>query len=195
MVIVIDAYNFIKQNSKIDFVSEQILNYWLSLFQKYMKVRSNRIVLVFDAGPSLFASHFFHENIEIFYSGQKQTADDIIKKWLEKNKMLDIFLVTSDREIRDFAATLNIASVNSLDFYKAFHKTMQEEERLQNKISKTIYKMSDFESDDLDNLMEESTRYLMHEDLKRDDARMIRIRNGKKIAKQDKKILKKLEKV
>ena len=193
--IVIDAYNFIKQISSKQFVSDQEIRDWVDKFKEYVRLKNNEILLVFDAGPSIGRSQESHGNVKIIYSGQKQSADDVIKEWLDCNKECDVLLVTSDRDIRYFAEQLNIISVGSLDFYKIFNSVFQREVKYEQKIVHTLHKITDVQSQELDLLMEKSSRCLNSDIIHRDEIVPIRIRNGKKVAKQDKKILKKLEKI
>lgn len=195
MIIIIDAYNFIKQISGTTYVSESALGQWLDIFKRYVMLRKNRVILVFDAGPYVQETQQFFGEIEIFYSGHNKTADDVIKKWIQKHKNQDVLLVTSDREIRDFAEKYAIISVSSHDFYKVFSRVIHQEKVYERKVAQTLYKMTDFESRELDSLMETSSRYLVKQSVHSENLQPVRIRNGKKVAKQDKQILKKLEKI
>lgn len=195
MTIIIDAYNFIKHISGKTFVSDKEIYDWIQMFKEYVLLKNNRIVLVFDAGPGIYQSNDVFGNVTIIYSGQKQSADDVIKNWLMKWQNIETLLVTSDREIRNFAADLDVLSVASDDFYKIFNRVMQQEIYYEQKVMHTLHKVSDVQSLELDELMEKSSRFLGQDSTPRDDFGSIRIRNGKKIAKQDKRILKKLEKI
>lgn len=194
MTIIIDAYNFIKHISKQSFVSDREIYVWIERFKDYVRLKANRIVLVFDAGPYMVPSDETYGNVTVVYSGQKYSADDIIKQWLVKNRDVDVLLVTSDREIRDFASEIDIASVGSDDFYKIFERVMHQELIYEQKVMHTLHKTSTVDSLELDELMERSSRFL-GKDVSREEVDPIRIRNGKKISKQDKRILKKLEKI
>lgn len=195
MTIIIDAYNFIKQISGITHVSDSVLNGWIDSFKRYMKLRKNKIILVFDAGPYFQESVECVGGVEVIYAGQAQSADDVIKKWVSRHKNQDILLVTSDREIRDFAAGYDIISVNSQDFYSIFNRVVQQEEIYEQKVAHTLHKMTDEESLELDALMEQGSRFLVKSSVVREEVVPIRIRNGKKVAKQDQRVLKKLEKI
>lgn len=195
MTIIIDAYNFIKHISGKTFISDKEICDWIQKFKEYVRMKNNRIVLVFDAGPDMYGSDDVFGNVTVIYSGQKKSADDVIKSWLLKWRGVEVLVVTSDREIRDFASTLDVVSVGSDDFYKIFDRVMQQEMRYEQKIMHTLHKVSDVQSLELDELMEKSSRFLGQDFVIREDVGPIRIRNGKKVSKQDKRMLKKLEKI
>lgn len=195
MTIVIDAYNFIKHISGKTFISDKEIDDWIKKFKEYIRLKNNRIVLVFDAGPSVYQSQDVFGRLVVIYSGQKESADDVIKSWLMKWRDVESLVVTSDREIRDFASRLDVVSVSSDDFYKIFDRVMGQECRYEQKIMHTLHKISDVQSSELDDLMEKSSRFLGQDFVTRESIEPIRIRNGKKVSKQDKRILKKLEKI
>ncbi len=195
MTIIVDAYNFIKQALGKTLISDAEIRGWINSFREYARLKNNQIILVFDAGPYAQRSFESHGHVSIIYSGHKQSADEVIKEWLSQNRERDILVVTSDREIRDFASGVDIVSVGSLDFYKIFNRVSQQEISYEQKIIHTLHKTTEDESSELDELMEKSSRYLTHDSMPREDAGIIRIRNGKKVSKQDKRILKKLEKI
>lgn len=195
MTIVIDAYNFIKHISGKTFISDKEIDDWIKKFKEYVRLKNNQIVLVFDAGPSIYQSRDIFGRLSVIYSGQKESADDVIKSWLMKWRDVEALVVTSDREIRDFASNLDVVSVGSDDFYKIFDRVMVQESHYEQKIMHTLHKTSNVQSSELDELMEKSSRFLGRDFVTREDVGTIRIRNGKKVSKQDKRILKKLEKI
>ena len=186
MIIVIDAYNFIKHVSGKSLISDKEIRGWIDTFKKYTRLKTNKVVLVFDAGPYICQSDEIHENVTIIYSGQKQSADDVIKTWLANHRGVDVLVVTSDREIRNFASGIDILSVASDDFYNIFVRVMHCEETYEQKIKHTLHKTTMVESLELDELMEKSSRFLGQGFMSREDLGPIRIRNGKKVSKQDK---------
>ena len=125
MTIIVDAYNFIKHISGATFISERNRLFWMDRFSDYVLLRNNEVILVFDAGPGLYKTAENYKNISIIYSGQRDSADDVIKTWLSSRHGKDILLVTSDREIRDFANSCNIVSISSEDFNRIFSDSLK----------------------------------------------------------------------
>lgn len=198
MIILIDAYNFIKSISAHKFVDDRVIQLWIVTFQSYMKLRGNKIILVFDAGPFFYQTREVCGGVEVVYAGHEKTADDVLKIWIDCNVGQDVLLVTSDRQIRNHASNLDVVSISSQDFYKVFKSVMSREEIVEQKVSKTLHKMKkddgvvDF---DLDQLMEQNSRNLVAEQFKNEYSEQVRIRENSKMSKADRQIMKKIDKI
>lgn len=170
---------------------------WMITFQQYMQFRGNRIIVAFDAGPSYYPSCEWYGTVEVLYAGQDQTADELLKKWLSKHQGLEVLLVSSDREIRDWAEKLHLVSISSQDFNRVFVDVMKHEQRQLTCLQQTMHKMkSNVNSDsDLDALMEQGSRNLVPGITKNEYDGNIRIRDGKKASKADKTAMKKINKI
>jgi len=170
---------------------------WIVAFQKYIHLRGNEVVLVFDAGPSFYPTIERHGAVEVVYAGQHQTADDFLKSWLVKKQDCDVLLVTSDREIRSWADTLHVASVSSQDFNRLFVDVMKHEQRQQVVLQQTMYKTKVHKVSDaaLDDLMELGSRDLVGSNIKTEYEGVFRVRDGKKVSKADRSIMKKINKI
>jgi predicted RNA-binding protein with PIN domain len=198
MIIIIDGYNFLKSITGTKFISDVQMHQWISYFQKYLSFRGNQIVIVFDAGPSFFESHDKHGSVEVWYAGQYQTADDWIKKWLTKNRHKDILLVSSDREIRDWADSLSVVSLSSQEFYQILHNVVQEEELEQKVQMQSLHKTKEDEAVDtyLDNLMEMGSRSIVSVYKENEYTQGVeRTPKHKKNSRTDRVVLKKINKI
>lgn len=198
MIILIDAYNFIKSISAHKFVDDRVIQSWIVTFQNYMKLRGNKIILVFDAGPFFYQTRDVHGGVEVIYAGHEKTADDVLKIWIERNAGQDILLVTSDRQIRDHALNLSVVSISSQDFYKVFKLVMHQEETVEQNFVKTLHKMKkddDASGFDLDQLMDQASRHLVAGQFKNEYAEQARIRENTKMSKADRQIMKKIDKI
>jgi len=201
MIILVDGYNFLKSITGTKFINDRQMNDWLSKFEQYMQKRANRVLLVFDAGPSFFASCEKVGSVEVCYAGQHQTADDWIKVWLEKNNQKDILLVSSDREIRFWAHQLGVVSISSQDFYKIFNEVLQEQQIIEKVPDFTLYKIKKNESNELmdeylDKLMESAYFDIESFESKYEqDAQEQSVIHNKKVSKSDKALLKKIDKI
>ena len=199
MIIVIDGYNFLKLVIGTTFVSDSQMSYWINYFQDYVDYRGNKIIIVLDAGPYTFQSYQKHGSVDVWYSGQYQTADDWIKNWLLKNKHKDILLVSSDREIRDFADGLNIVSIVSQEFYKIVDNLIEESKKEYIKESSQVFiKTKGYESSDryLDSLMEMGSRDIVSVYKENDYTQKVdRNSKSKQESKIDKIFLKKINKI
>lgn len=195
MLIIIDAYNFFKQIDSSGRVTQEFIKTWLLTFQRYITLRSNRVELVFDAGPYWYESIEYYGHLKVLYSGQGKTADAVIKKRLSEYQGKDILLITSDREICHYADELDIISIGSIDFYRIFQEVMARYESYEEQVSGTLYKTSATQSEELDKLMEQGSRGLVKTRVVNDELVEFRISNGKKSSKMDKRLLAKIEKI
>ncbi len=198
MVILIDAYNFLKSISAHKFVDDRVVQSWIVEFQNYMKLRGNKIILIFDAGPYFYQTRSVVGGVEIIYAGDEKTADDAIKTWVERHAGQNILLVTSDRQIRDHAMHFEVVSISSQDFYKVFKSVMHQEKVVEQKFVNTLHKIKKDESSataELDQLMEQASRNLVAEQFKNEYATPVRIRENSKMNKADRQIMKKIDKI
>ncbi|MCX5923614.1 MAG: NYN domain-containing protein [Candidatus Dependentiae bacterium] len=204
MIIVIDAYNYIKSVTGQKFIDDRASQKWIETFKHYVGVRHNPIILIFDAGPGYFPSTVRCGGVTVLYSGQQRTADDLIKDWLRAHPGADALLVSSDRELCHSADDANVASIGSYDFYKIFNHVMQVEKENEQNVAQEIYKMIDNKLvdksstplSDLDRLMEQASRVLVKGGLQKDHHEgSPRARGGKKASKPDKQIMRKIDKI
>ncbi len=106
--LLIDGYNFIKQ-SAIAALSgapdlESGRNYLLNELSRYKKERNLRITVVFDGtrGPSLGRTKERRLGVEVVYSKQGETADEVMMEAI-RARQAGLLVVTSDRAIIDEA--------------------------------------------------------------------------------------------
>ena len=117
MILLIDAYNVLKQVKPSDIVGERERSAFIHELGRYAKMRQHKIILVFDGGPYDRTSQERIAGVYVVYSGALESADDYIKRYLKEHKELDILLISSDRELRSAAARYHIESVQAPDFY------------------------------------------------------------------------------
>ena len=104
--LVIDGYNYLNRSkssaaaASLEMLRRTILE---RLFQ-YKKTRGGKITVVFDAylGFSLTRQHETYKGIEIVYSKENETADEVMIDWIRQRRA-GMVVVTSDRAIIDEA--------------------------------------------------------------------------------------------
>lgn len=109
--LVIDGYNFMSRFpvsalSTLELRRDSFLNF----LARYKKETGSRITVVFDAhsGISPVRQKENYKGIDIVYSRQLETADDVIIEWI-REKRSGFVVVTSDRAIIDIAKSKGIA--------------------------------------------------------------------------------------
>lgn len=118
MKIIIDAYNVLHQVIKGDHIAENDRKRFINQLSAYAKKRGHDIIVVFDAGPFLFPVSEQQKGITVKYSGPRESADDIILRYIKEHVGHSMLLVSSDRELCQAACYYdNIDVVDAQDFY------------------------------------------------------------------------------
>ena len=201
MIIIIDAYNYLKNVLRVSFVSPYEIQNCMQRYKKYTLLRNNQVLFVFDAGPyDQVTIESSSSNVQVYYSGSWKSADDVIKDLILEKKQEDILLVTSDREICAFANAHDIISIGVLDFHEIFQVVMKTSQKQEKIAANTITKISTQDNEYLDQLMEIGSRNLVRKDdglYQTVEKALIleMMTNNKKTSKFDKKLLKKIHKI
>jgi len=118
--LLIDGYNVIKQSpylSQFDAVDlEEGRRALIERLAAYRRIRGHKISVVFDAwgSPHVYRQDRSHRGVTIIFTRHGETADEWIKR-----RLRDIgagIVVTSDREIREYAHQMGIVTIISRDF-------------------------------------------------------------------------------
>lgn len=119
--IIIDGYNLIRQSSQWSMLDLQDIQLGrealLSALAEYKKKRAHRITVVFDAAdaPGYMDRNEKVRGISVKYSAPGESADTLIKRMaaqLEEKALV----VSSDRDITDYASGRGAAVIGSPDF-------------------------------------------------------------------------------
>ena len=125
MHIVIDGYNLIRQSDQLRSLDRRSLeegrNALIRFLAPYKKGRNHAITVVFDAwdGGSPLEERDRHGGINIIYSRRGQKADDVIKEMMETCRGEEILVVTSDRDVSDYAVRRGATALSSPEFEEA----------------------------------------------------------------------------
>jgi hypothetical protein len=118
MHILIDGYNLIRQSGvfrRFDRIRlEAGRNALMHSISAYKKKTGHRVTVVFDAreGGSLMEERDRYGAVHCLYSRKGETADDLIMRMIEERKE-EFVVVTSDRNIADFASRRGVAAIAS----------------------------------------------------------------------------------
>lgn len=118
--LIIDGYNLIRQTPVWRDLDAQDLQWGrealLASLAAYRRVKKHPITVVFDGnGGELLGHRDFFEGILILYSRQDETADDVIKRLVARERERGL-VVTSDREIIDHALRVGAAVMSAPEF-------------------------------------------------------------------------------
>jgi predicted RNA-binding protein with PIN domain len=152
MLIVIDAYNLLKQRDNGDFIQESVKKSLIDTLSSYQRRKGHSILLVFDGGHMTWPSQEVFKDIVIVYAGKGKSADDYIKTYVAEHHKQDILLASSDRELVLWADKYDIVSIDSLSFYAIVKQSQRYKENLPVR-SEVVHKTTDTENPVLDALM------------------------------------------
>jgi predicted RNA-binding protein with PIN domain len=160
MLIIVDAYNVIKQViSKKKITSIQRRSF-LNLLLVYSKRKGHQIVAVFDGYCDDDSCLNTFGSIRIIYSGATQTADEYIKEYLEKCDPQNSLLVSSDNELNRVADLLGIPSIDAKHFYRFLQEKVIVQKNNLVKSTQQAIKTSAESNNALDCIMEEGSLYV-----------------------------------
>lgn len=122
MHIIVDAYNVLKAVSAEKMISNDCRKQFVRALSKYAQVKKHSLIVVFDgAEPWVAGAHYHdvekHALVDVLYSGGGKSADECIKQLLAQARTKDALLVSSDRDLNMFAASLGIPSIGSVTFH------------------------------------------------------------------------------
>jgi len=195
MIILIDAYNLLKTILHTQFIHNTERIKFLALFERYARLSNNEIIIVFDGENEDYEYEKIYSHIQVYYSGYKQTADDVIKIKLKSSQGLDILLVTLDRELRQYAEQCKIESIGVVEFYEILKNVMKQYEKKEIIISQAIHKSSIDDNIEVDALMEFGSRKLISKEQDKDMRVGSFYKDKKYSSKKYKKLFKKIVKI
>lgn len=118
--ILIDGYNLIRQSPSLSRIDAQDLERGrealVEQLAAYRHIRGHRITVVFDGWDSfnLSSTKTNKQGITVIFTRRGESADEWIKERIKK--LRDGTVVTSDREIREYAEQAGIPTISSPEF-------------------------------------------------------------------------------
>lgn len=195
MILLIDAYNLLKQLFGKEISDMQRVAY-IGILNAYAKIKHHSIVLVFDGGLFDYSIREKQGNILSIDAGRNRTADEVIMEYIDEHKAQDMILVSSDRELTNYASKHGIVAVDSPVFDKYVRQAL---EKSQEKMVPTLQKAHKIHPEDkdeeLDVLMQEASQMVVQKP--EDDAahKQVSRRKGAVLSKKERKIMSKLKKL
>lgn len=152
MIIVIDGYNLLKLIHGSN-ISETQRSAFANLMGRYIKKRNHKVIVVFDAGPCTYPMKEKTHGIQVIYSGEYQSADDVIIKFVQDNSSKEIIVITKDREIIGHVTALSKEVIEPLEFYGKVRQAFASQEQKLLAEDGTLIKLTEEDSPELDDLM------------------------------------------
>jgi predicted RNA-binding protein with PIN domain len=118
----------------------------LSIFQS---IKKTKIILVFDGPPDLelLGKNYRKKEFTILWPDQEESADTLIKKQVQmRSDLRHLHVVSSDREIKDFAHENGAKVLDCEEFHKRLKTALKEHKESQS-MSKEDISLSPLEVD------------------------------------------------
>jgi len=119
--IVVDGYNLIRQSPTLSAEerldaerARKALNRHLA---QYKRIKGHAVTVVYDGARGINPSPLTvrEEGVRTIYSGHRESADDVIMRMADK-KPGGMVVVTSDREVADYAGKRGAVIISSQEF-------------------------------------------------------------------------------
>ena len=127
--VIIDGYNLLHVSPELSVRREELLenarNRLIEKLSRYKSQKNVSVAIVFDGwkGGMPTQNQEIIKGIKIIYSKLGEKADEVIKHIIA-NSSEEVIVVSSDREIRDFAEKHNTVSVSSSEFEKKIEEAL-----------------------------------------------------------------------
>ena len=119
--IIIDGYNLIRQSVSLSRLDEQDIllgrEALVDRLAAYRKIKHHPVTVVFDGqnSPAFSQRHQRQKGISIRFSPKGISADEVIKRMASREREKAL-VVSSDREVSDYAAACGAATISAQQF-------------------------------------------------------------------------------
>jgi predicted RNA-binding protein with PIN domain len=190
MILVIDAYNVLKQALETRQVADAQKQRFIGQLGLYGKRKDHAIIAVFDGGPYEWPDKERMQGVMVVHSGIHESADDWIKKYVAQHKSYDILVVSTDRELGAFVHRAGIQTLDAHHFYGLLCEALAHKQP--HAQSSDVVKITEAENPEVDQLMLES---LGKVPVKVEDVTNKRESKAQTLSKQERKIAQKIKKL
>ena len=149
MAYLIDGNNFIGHTSSYDLRDPRSKYSLIAKLLIFNKIQRAKIIVVFDgpSDPEITDQNFPEGALKVLYPDRGHSADGIIKDIISKRaRERRFYVVSSDREIKDYARQNGIKPLSCEDFNKQL-KAVLKENKDQKEMEKEMHLPSPLEID------------------------------------------------
>ncbi len=119
--IIVDGYNLIhaipELKNKLSHDLEAARNDLLNLLIRYRNKKKVNITVIFDGRPGSIEDQEMKKGLKVQFSQAPEKADQVIKRMIDKIEgEKGVMVVSSDREIFDYAKVCGLARIKSGEF-------------------------------------------------------------------------------
>jgi len=197
MIIVIDGYNLLKKVLAHDHITETERSAFVNLLGRYSNKRGHKVQIVFDRGPCRYPMKEKQHGVMVVFSGEFQSADDVIITFCKDHPNKDMVVVTADREIIQAVVSGNCEVVEPKVFYEKVKAVFQKSEQATARQRASVVKTSGDADSDIDAIMLEAAGMKVPEKDEGDEYLIPRHHQpkGQEVSKRERKKIKKIDKL
>ncbi len=132
MPYLIDGNNLLGFITPSKFKDQQAKHELVLRLRIFQKLKRTKIILVFDGhpDPNLPLKTYREKKFQVLYPPPDQNADQVIKEIiLKQTDLRRFFVVSSDREIKNFALAKGAKALNCKDFSRQLKKSLKENKK------------------------------------------------------------------
>lgn len=188
MIIIVDAYNVLKQ-LKPDFIERNERQAFINKLKKYSRAKKHKMIIVFDGGECTWPMIENDQHMSIVYSGSQISADDYIRRYMKEHAHASLLLVTNDNELRKSAHRYEVDTLDSMEFYAKINPSRN---KVHKKANTSLIKYAQDTLQEVDDLMQQVSDVPIKQDDTEQDSRRS---SGFTASKKERKINKKLKKL
>lgn len=155
MAYLIDGNNFIGYEDPQSLIDPEGRRRLLSKLQIFRRIRRTKVLLVFDGppDPDLKVESSGNKPLLLIYPEREQSADDVIKAIVTRQKdFRRFFVVSSDRELQEFARSKGARILSCPEFSRQLRDVLKIN-RKRREMEKNVEAPSQLEIDLLSDLL------------------------------------------
>jgi len=156
MAYLIDGNNFIGYEDPQSLTDPESRRRLLGKLQIFRRINRTKVLLVFDGPPDteLKIESSGNKPLLLLYPDRDQSADDVIKAIVSRQRdFRRFFVVSSDREIQDYARSKGAQVLSCPEFNRQLRKVLKKN-REQREMEKNVDAPSQVEIDLLSEILE-----------------------------------------
>ena len=147
MIVVVDGYNVLKKIHGPE-ISETQRSAFVNLLGRYIKKRQHKIVVFFDGGAFYYPSMEKQKGVTVWYSGQNQSADDLIITYAQEHHTKELLVVTLDGQLCAKVGESRVETVDPVFFYERIRLVCNPEKKVSSFESGMIEKLTEERDED-----------------------------------------------
>lgn len=128
---IIDGYNLIHKMPDLkNLLNDDLEGARDGLMQRLSSFRqatNAKITVVFDGASSILQHPSSFGGMKMIFSKYPEKADPVIKRMVDEQHDENLYIVTSDREIQNYAKLYSVQSISSQNFISEMHSAIQTE--------------------------------------------------------------------